>query len=296
MAIPERQLEVWSHQGTIPQSKNTYHTIKNVLESPDSGFSRKDYSIFLQGSYGNDTNIYSESDVDIVIKLNSTFYRNLERLPEYQKNNFFNIFPPMSYSYQDFKEDVMKLLVNNFGSFVEEGKKAIKINGYGNRRNADVLVAADWREYYTFESFENSNYLSGIFFITTDGKEITNYPRQHSENCTNKHQTTNYYFKPMVRILKNMRGRLVEKGIIEKKIAPSYFIEGLLYNVPSEKFGKSYVETFLNCFRWIGQANPTEFICANREFYLIRDGFDITWPVENYKKFLDSIIDFWETY
>ena len=32
----------------------------------------------------------------------------------------------------------------------------------------------------------------------------------------------------MVRILKNMRSRLVEDGSIEKGSAPSYFLEGLL--------------------------------------------------------------------
>ena len=73
MGIPESQLETWSHQGSIIQSSSTYATIKNALESPGSPYASKSFKVFLQGSYGNDTNIYSESDVDVVMRLDSTF-------------------------------------------------------------------------------------------------------------------------------------------------------------------------------------------------------------------------------
>lgn len=65
--LPESQLEVWSHQGSIKQSAATYHTIKDALEAASAAYHGKNYQVFLQGSYGNDTNIYSESDVDVVI-------------------------------------------------------------------------------------------------------------------------------------------------------------------------------------------------------------------------------------
>ncbi len=77
MGIPESQLETWSHQGSITNSSNTYNTVKNVLEDSDAPYAAKDYEVFLQGSYGNDTNIWSESDVDIVIKLGSCFHSDL---------------------------------------------------------------------------------------------------------------------------------------------------------------------------------------------------------------------------
>ena len=58
MPIPESQLETWSHQGSITQSSNTYNTIKNVLEASTTPYAGKNFKVFLQGSYGNDTNIY----------------------------------------------------------------------------------------------------------------------------------------------------------------------------------------------------------------------------------------------
>ncbi len=77
MSIPESQLEIWSHQGSVTQSSATYNTIKSALEVEGSPYADKDYEVFLQGSYGNDTNIYAESDVDIVIKLNDCFRHDL---------------------------------------------------------------------------------------------------------------------------------------------------------------------------------------------------------------------------
>ena len=70
MGIPEAQLKTWSHQGPITQSSTTYNGIKRVLESTAVPYSNKNYEVFLQGSYQNATNIYAESDVDIVIRLN----------------------------------------------------------------------------------------------------------------------------------------------------------------------------------------------------------------------------------
>lgn len=88
MAIPESQLDTWSHQGSIIQSSNTYNTIKNALEAVGNPYASKNYRVFLQGSYGNDTNIYAESDVDIVIKLTDCFRHDLNELPDDQKAAF----------------------------------------------------------------------------------------------------------------------------------------------------------------------------------------------------------------
>jgi hypothetical protein len=55
MAIPESQLETWSHQGSVSQSAGTYATIKNALESADAKYTNRDFEVFLQGSYGNAT-------------------------------------------------------------------------------------------------------------------------------------------------------------------------------------------------------------------------------------------------
>ena len=84
MAIPEAELDTWSHQGSITQSASTYASIKRALEAPDSRYAGKHYEVFLQGSYGNDTNIYAESDVDVVIGL--TMFITMTRVLCHQTN------------------------------------------------------------------------------------------------------------------------------------------------------------------------------------------------------------------
>src|SRR5579863_489300 len=74
MSIPESQLETWAKQGSITQSSTTYATIKGALEASDAEYANQSFKVFLQGSYGNDTNIWAESDVDVVIRLDSIFY------------------------------------------------------------------------------------------------------------------------------------------------------------------------------------------------------------------------------
>lgn len=40
-------------------------------------------------------------------------------------------------------------------------------------------------------------------------------------------------------------------------IAPSYYLEGLLYNVPNDKFTTSYQDCFINTMNWIqNEAEP----------------------------------------
>src|SRR5689334_6595614 len=124
MGIPESQLDTWSHQGSIAQSSTTYSIIKNALESSSSGYSGKDFSIFLQGSYSNDTNIFSESDVDIVIRLNSCFYRDLSNLSDDQQAIYEGAHFTASYCYYEFKRDVLAHLQNTYGSLVKPGGKA----------------------------------------------------------------------------------------------------------------------------------------------------------------------------
>jgi hypothetical protein len=293
MAIAETQLETWSHQGSVAQSSSTYATVKNALEEAGSAYNDKIYKVFLQGSYGNDTNIYSESDVDVVIRLDSIFYKDLESLPQDQKDAYNAAYTSATYTWSQFKNDVLALLTAKYSTAISSGAKAIKIAASGNRRSADVIAAAQFRRYYKFLSLYDQSYDEGICFFNSAGNMVTNYPIQHSKNCTTKHQATNSWFKPMVRILKNMRGRLVDDGVITSDVAPSYYIEGLLYNVPNDKFGKSYVDTFINSINWINSADKSKFVCANEQYYLLRKNSLVCWDPNKGEQFIQALINLW---
>jgi hypothetical protein len=155
------------------------------------------------------------------------------------------------------------LVEKKFGNQVKPGKKAIFIPAGGDRRDCDVLPATQYRYYYRFNSMADELYAEGICFWVTDGTQIVNFPKQHAANCTAKHQGTTQRFKPTIRVFKNMRNYLVDSNKLSDGIAPSYFIEGLLHNVPNDKFVASHDDTFVAVFNYLAQTDRSDFKCAN---------------------------------
>jgi hypothetical protein len=294
MTIPEEQLETWSKQGSVTQSKATYNTVKGVLTDTNSPYHNRSSDIFLQGSYGNDTNVYADSDVDVVICTSSVFYYDIDRLSEADKATFHREHPGSAqYGLPEFKKEVVGWLREHYGNAIREGNKAIFIRGDGVRRDADVLVCAEYRAYFAFQNAREQRRADGIVFWTKSGTKIVNYPKQHSANCTTKHQATKQWFKPTVRMFKNMRNQMIKDKRIEDGLAPSYFLEGLLYNIPNGQFGSTYQSTFIDCINWLIQTDRSKFVCANELHCLFQDGSPISWRSANCDRFLDAVVQFW---
>src|SRR5271168_4632574 len=107
MTIPLSQLDTWSGQGATVTSASTYATIRSALEDANANYPDRKFRVFLQGSYGNDTNIYAESDVDVVICYHGAFYDDIELRPADEQAAFQAAFPiKYKYVYKDFKEHV----------------------------------------------------------------------------------------------------------------------------------------------------------------------------------------------
>ena len=266
--------------------------------SQRTGYDGKWFESFLQGSYGNDTNVYADSDVDVVMKLNSAYFRDLSRLSPADLAAYNAAFSGASvtYGFPELKRDVEAALRKQFGKDVNPGKKAIWVKPNGGRRNTDVLPALQFRRYYEFKSLTNQRYDDGIGFLLQNGSLVENFPKQHSKRCTAKHQSTNQWLKPTVRVVKNMRNRMIQDGGLAEGVAPSYFIEGLFSNVPDGKFGKSYSDIFVACFNWIAEADDTKLTCANQLHWLVRDGQSTSWPTANFATFKSKLRDFWNNW
>jgi hypothetical protein len=295
MSIPLAQLETWSGQGAIATSKSTYATIKGALEDANAQYPNRNFKVFLQGSYGNDTNIWAESDVDVVIRYDGAFYDDIEERPADEQAAFRAAFPTKSkYVYKDFKEHVTQALRSKFEASVVPGTKAIQVEASGNRRKADVIVAFEFHRYYKFKSIYDENHETGMCFFLKDGTRVANYPNLHSENLTTKHQNTSNNFKPMVRIFKNARSKMIEDGLIPEGAAPSYYIEGLLHNVPDDEFVGDYQDIFLKILNWLFKTKDrTKFECANGQYYLLRDNLPTCWACADGANFIDGVIKLW---
>lgn len=288
MAISSLQLEKWSHQGSITNSAATANAIKDAINSYQYFPEGISFDVYLSGSYKNDTNIYGESDVDVVVELTSSFFNNLSK----EQKRSFN-FVTAEYGYYDFKADVIKCLKDYFTpELIEEGKKAVKVYPpYTNRLHADVLICCTYR-LYTIVTNVNS-FHRGVAFRRSDNNiQIINFPKNHSTNDTLKHQRTSSYFKPTIRIIKNMRSNLIDQGVMDKKLAPSYFIECLLYNVPDSNFNTNYSTSVYNVLNYLHNNSWDNFKCVNGITPLWGTSTE-TWDQVSARKFLSAVIRKW---
>ncbi len=239
MALTEQQLISWSKPLSTTEDEKCKRAVAQVTEAIRRKFNSSSVSIFLQGSYQNDTNVRLDSDVDIVARYNDVFYHDLYFLTEEQKQIYNANRTPGTYSFDQFKTDIKQVLENEFGSAAQLKNKCIFVQGNTYRVNADVVPC------FTLKRFRTATEVSaeGIRFYSDDNKEIESFPEQHYRNGVSKNTSTGRMYKRTVRILKRVRNELIESGTISEKLVSSFFIECLVYNVPNGHFSSGYRDT-----------------------------------------------------
>ena len=96
-----------------------------------------------------------------------------------------------------------------------------------------------------------------------------------------------------------MRNRMICNVIILSKASrPSYFVDGMLYNVPINNFGTTYEVTVVNALNWlISDADRSKLLCANEQFYLLHPTSPVTWRAEKMQTFLNpAAVKFWKEF
>src|SRR2546428_7092405 len=128
MPIPESQLKIWSHTGATTTSSAAYSSIQTALLKTTSPLVPRRVEIFLQGSYANSTNIYGDSDVDVVVLYPYTFHKDMSRLTPAQQQLHEALFPTATYQWSHLREEVLGALRSHYGAAaVTSGKKSIKV-------------------------------------------------------------------------------------------------------------------------------------------------------------------------
>lgn len=287
MPIPESQLETWSRQGAVATAQLTHLSVRNALDSYQwpSGVN---YEVYLQGSYKNTTNIRGDSDVDIVVQLNSTFQSDLTNL-SFQERAIFEQYPDATYGWQDFRADVLKALRSYYGiGTISEGNKSIKVKAGSNRLSSDVVVSLSYKNYHRIYAPNQEGYIEGIVFYTIkENRRVINYPKVHYDNGVTKMSNTKGWYKPVVRIFKNARTYLINQGAISSNNSPSYFLECLIYNAQNNFFGNSYQYSFTNVVSWLRNSfligSYQHFICQNEQHLLFgttEEQWNVNYAVE----------------
>lgn len=242
MKISEDQLKQWAIPPATTMAEKVYEDVKKVLEASPILSGRK-IDIYLQGSYRNHTNIKFDSDVDIVVQLNSVWNRDLSRLSPQEVAAYNSVVSNSSYGAVEFRRDVAQALTAHFGAAVDnEGNKSIKLRGNDTRLHADIVPALQYRIYTSFYGLEVPTFVEGFRFKSKDGQDIENFPKLHRIHGENKNsvENTGEHYKHLVRVLKNVKRQLVDNRLILPELAPSYFIECLVFNAPDTHFGSDY--------------------------------------------------------
>lgn len=213
--------------------ENAENAIKKAIANHDR-LSKMDISIFPQGSYRSNTSVKQDSDVDICIRLNSTFF---PRYPEGKtREDYGNTEGSISFS--EYKNLVHEALNSYFGvQYVTRGNKAFDIHSNSYRVDADAVPAFAYRYYYGDGEYDYRDPV-GIAFDTDKGDRIINWPDYVYDNGITKQDNTSQRYKKMVRILKKLRNKMQDENISGSHDVASFLIESMVWNVPNGHFGK----------------------------------------------------------
>lgn len=275
---------------------STYRQVRQAVEA-EGTFRNRSLDIFLQGSYGNSTNISGSSDVDVVSRLGDTFY-----------HDFFSDVPddairsirgrhssPATYDWAEYRRDLLAVLHNRFPSAVQDGSKAITVLGTPSRSrlDADVIPCVTFRMYRADGTYEE-----GICFWAKDGSDrIANFPKQHRENLSTKNAAwrAGPKFKGIVRAIKRLRDLADPSKQGAAKNAASYWIECLVYNVPDSYFKGQYNDILLSVLVYLygalkeGGTDATgRFMQANSIYFLFHPRF---WDTASAFRLIDAVWD-----
>ena len=288
MAIPESQLSAWSDHGAQDPSKRTHETIRKVLDAYrwPQGMT---YDFSLQGSYRNDTNIRGDSDVDVVLELTSAFHHDASALSQYEQGSLASSFQPASHDWNDFRRETLKALESGFGrGMVSQGNKSIKLRADPPRLAADVVVCIGHRQYTSRYS-----YVEGITFCALrDKRWIVNYPKVHYKNGAAKSSRTWDRYKRTVSMFKNARNHLESTGRISADLAPSYFIECLIYNAPDSAFQPGFQEAYCSIVNWVVETALDRLVCQNGQQWLFGSSPE-QWSAVDAKIFANQLVSLW---
>lgn len=287
MAIPSAYLNLWAEHPSTEKAKNTYQRFKEIAES----IYGSKIEIYLQGSYANDTNIKGESDVDIVLCFNDVVAdRTLGGYTFFQPNYSLNV--------SDLRDEVYNKINHKFNFSLSKGSKTIKYAGNDYYLPVDLVPCG---RYSGVEIGDN-----GIaIYDHDDGKTYINYPRLHIKNSETKNGRCYGYYKKTVRMFKHAKEKLLDQHLLSYSgIAPSYFVECLIYNVPDNLFVKDNYDSFLNVLNWLNQNKYriSELKCPNGKHYLFNEGFVSfesqyvykRWNADDARKFINALVDLWQ--
>src|SRR5699024_6041646 len=151
MNITEQQLINWSKPVSTSEDQKCQNAITQITAELKAKFGSK-ISIFLQGSYRNNTNVRLNSDVDIDMRYDDAFYPDLQRLSEAERTTYNAKRTSAGYDFDELKADTQAALKAVFTTDVERKNKCIQVNGNTYRVTADVIPCFILKRFKTLQT------------------------------------------------------------------------------------------------------------------------------------------------
>lgn len=238
--ISEITLSNWTVPSSDTEQDKQERAERMIRQAIDAhqAFQNCSLKVYAKGSYANNTNVRSDSDVDIAVECTEAWYWEESEKGNHQTsgNLYQGIWTPAK-----LRAELILAMKKKFPDQVDiSGVTAIQINANSARVNADVVPCFSYRYYM------KNTYRDGTKIFKTDGRSVANYPLQQIKNGRDKNNRTNYNYKKCVRILKRIENEMANKGYCKE--LPSYFIECLAYNCPDYIFSR---DTWLQTIREI---------------------------------------------
>ena len=278
MPIPESTLSKWNHHKAATAFKQAHVPIREALDA-HKGLKQFEYEVFLQGSYKNDTNLGGDSDVDVVVRLSSKLKPAVAALTgeQLQKDGSHRF---VYQEWKSFRDEALRAMRARFGKAAESGRKTLKVPKGNIPADADLVVTVSHRE--------------GIgFYLSDEERWVVSLPQQHHDRGLKKEKAANKRFKRTIRMFKAARHRLVDKKVLTKDDAPSYFIECLLYNVPNGLFTAKLAPTYTGIIDWLKTAKLKDFECQNGQAPLFGPRPE-QWSQKKARAFVKALRELWE--
>ena len=275
MKYSEERLQSWTAplSNTEKQRADNAINMIRVAINGSEELKHMDIEIFTQGSYANNTNVRSESDVDVCVMLKDVFhgvYPNGKKREDYG-------FTAASLTFSLYRDMVKSALQAKFRSeYVSDGNKSLRIDENTYHVKADVVPAFQLRNYYYWESTDPGRYVEGTWFMSKAGEKIENYPQKHISNGITKNNETNYEYKKLVRIMKHIRNEMVDDKIANGDKITSFLVECLVWNIPNPIITgySTWTETVKQAIRYLYNAiqdgNHTEWTEVSKMLYLFK--------------------------
>lgn len=275
MKYSEQTLQNWTVPLSQTEERRADNTIKMVRKAIDENEDLRSMNIevFIQGSYANNTNVRTESDVDVCVMLKDVFYAEY---PDGKKSEDYG-FISSDMTFNQYRNLIKRALQNKFGvDYVCDGNKSLKVNENTYHVQADVVPAFQLRNYYYWGSMAPNQYIEGTCFLAQDGKKVSNYAKRHLQNGKDKNKATNYNYKKLVRIMKHIKNNMVEDKKVDGDKITSFLVECLVYQIPNDIItnNSTWTETvrqaIIFLYNEIKEGRHTEWCEVSDMLYLFR--------------------------